>query len=169
MKYIATIDEQEFAIDVHANGQVFDISIEDFDQPIDCKRISQSQYSLLINGNSYLVNVQKNQTGFEVFFRNHPVKVFLKDEVDLLREKFGMGDIAAEMHGVVQAPIPGMVVQIAVKEGDSVEQDASLLVVEAMKMENEIKAPVAGLIKKIHVEQGQNIEKDAILLEIEPE
>lgn len=169
MKYIATIDDQEFAIDVHANGQVFDISVEDYERSIDCKRISPSRYSLLIDGKSYLMQVQKNQTGFEVFFHNQPVKVMIKDEVDLLREKFGMGDIAAEMHGVVQAPIPGMVVQIVVEEGQTVAQDAGLMVIEAMKMENEIKAPIAGNIKKIHVEQGQNIDKDAILIEIDPE
>lgn len=169
MNYVATIGEQEISIAITSNGQICDLSLTDSDTVIDCIRVAPSLYSVILDGKSYLLQVHKNQQGFEVLHRNQPVKVLLKDEVDLLREKYGMGDIAEEMHGMVQAPIPGLVVDIQVREGDFVEQGAGLMVLEAMKMENEITAPIAGEIWKIHVEEGQNIEKDTLLIEIEPE
>ena len=169
MKYVASIDDQDIAIDVDAEGQVCSMTVEGSSDDVDCVRISAASYSVIIAGKSYHLQVHQNQRGVEVLHRNRPVKVLLKDETDLLREKYGMGTIAAEMHGVIQAPIPGRVVRISVNEGDPVERGASLMVLEAMKMENEIKADIAGRIDKIHVDEGQNIEKDTILIEIEPE
>jgi acetyl/propionyl-CoA carboxylase alpha subunit len=58
----------------------------------------------------------------------------------------------------VKAQMPGKIVRVMVKEGDQVEKGASLIVMEAMKMENEIIAPADGKIKKISVEEGQPIE-----------
>ena len=63
----------------------------------------------------------------------------------------------------VKAPMPGLVLRIDVKEGESVEQNGLLLVMEAMKMENEIFAPVSGTVKKILVKQGDQLKADDVL------
>jgi pyruvate carboxylase subunit B len=59
--------------------------------------------------------------------------------------------------------MPGLVLRIDVKEGDQVEQNGLLLVMEAMKMENEIFAPVSGTVKKILVKQGDQLMADDVL------
>jgi len=59
--------------------------------------------------------------------------------------------------GVVTAPLPGVVSEVRVGLGDSVEAGAVLLVLEAMKMENEIYAPVDGVVREIYVEAGQQV------------
>jgi biotin carboxyl carrier protein len=63
----------------------------------------------------------------------------------------------------VKAPMPGLVLRINVKEGDSVNKNGLLLVMEAMKMENEIFAPVAGKVTKICVKQGDQLMADDVL------
>jgi pyruvate carboxylase subunit B len=63
----------------------------------------------------------------------------------------------------VKAPMPGLVLRIDVKEGDQVDQNGLILVMEAMKMENEIFAPVAGTISKIMVKQGDQLMADDVL------
>jgi pyruvate carboxylase subunit B len=63
----------------------------------------------------------------------------------------------------VKAPMPGLVLRIDVKEGDQVEQNGLLLVMEAMKMENDIFAPVSGTVKKILVKQGDQLMADDVL------
>ena len=63
----------------------------------------------------------------------------------------------------VKAPMPGLVLRIGVKEGDQVQQNGLILVMEAMKMENEIFAPVSGTIKKILVKQGDQLMADDVL------
>ncbi|HBX64693.1 MAG TPA: acetyl-CoA carboxylase biotin carboxyl carrier protein subunit, partial [Balneolaceae bacterium] len=52
-------------------------------------------------------------------------------------------------------------------EGDEVEQDQPLVILEAMKMENELKAPISGTIASISAEVGQSLEKNSPILEIE--
>ncbi len=67
----------------------------------------------------------------------------------------------------VKAPMPGLVLRIDAKEGDTVEENGLILVMEAMKMENEIFAPVSGVIKKILVKQGDQLMADDVLAVIE--
>jgi len=63
----------------------------------------------------------------------------------------------------VKAPMPGLVLRIEAKEGDQVQQNGLILIMEAMKMENEIFAPVSGTIKKILVKQGDQLMADDVL------
>ncbi|MEW5785329.1 MAG: biotin/lipoyl-containing protein [Bacillota bacterium] len=58
---------------------------------------------------------------------------------------------------VVPAPMPGSIVNVSVKTGDTVEEDAVLLILEAMKMENEITAPKAGQVVQVLVEKGATV------------
>ncbi|MBN2860253.1 MAG: biotin/lipoyl-binding protein [Sphaerochaetaceae bacterium] len=67
----------------------------------------------------------------------------------------------------VRAPMPGLVLRIDVKEGDQVEENSVLLVMEAMKMANEIFAPVKGVVKQILVKQGDQLMADDVLAIIE--
>ena len=69
-------------------------------------------------------------------------------------------------HGVIVAPMPGRVMSLRVRRGDSVRAGQPLLMLEAMKMENEIAAPTAGTIKEIWVEQGTSVNRGQRLLEI---
>ena len=65
------------------------------------------------------------------------------------------------------APMPGMIVRIAVDVGDTVTAGQGLIVMEAMKMENELRATTAGTVKAILAREGTAVEKGAILLELE--
>jgi len=69
--------------------------------------------------------------------------------------------------GIVQAPMPGLVVRVAVTEGQHVAAGAELVVVEAMKMENQLRAPRAGVVVKVHVAAGAAVEKGAPLVTVE--
>lgn len=66
--------------------------------------------------------------------------------------------------GVVKAPMPGMVVRVAVAAGQEVEAGAGLVVVEAMKMENELRASRKSVIERVHVSAGQKVEKGEVLV-----
>lgn len=68
--------------------------------------------------------------------------------------------------GVVKAPMPGMVVRVAVAVGDRVQAGQGLVVLEAMKMENELKAPAAGVVQEVLARPGTAVEKGAVLVRI---
>jgi len=67
----------------------------------------------------------------------------------------------------VRATLPGLVVAVAVAEGDEVEEGATLLTIEAMKMQNEVRSPRAGRIATITAEVGRPVAAGAELLRIE--
>ena len=67
----------------------------------------------------------------------------------------------------VDAPLPGTIFKLNVKEGDSVKKGQTILILEAMKMENNILAEKDGVINKIHVAEGDAVLQGDILVEIE--
>lgn len=68
----------------------------------------------------------------------------------------------------IQAPIPGVILDILVSEGDSVSAGDDVILMEAMKMENRIQATRPGSVAKIHVRKEESVQQDDVLLEIEP-
>ncbi len=67
----------------------------------------------------------------------------------------------------LRAPMPGLIVQLRVKVGDTVTAGAGLVVMEAMKMENELRTLAAGKVRAVHVTVGAAVEKGALLVELE--
>jgi propionyl-CoA carboxylase alpha chain len=65
----------------------------------------------------------------------------------------------------VRCPMPGLVVSIAVGEGQEIKAGETLAVVEAMKMENVLRADRDGVVKKIHARTGDTLPVDAVILE----
>ena len=67
----------------------------------------------------------------------------------------------------VKATLPGLVVAVAVGEGDEVAEGDSLLTIEAMKMQNEVRAPRAGRVIEVSVAPGRTVATGALLLRLE--
>ena len=66
----------------------------------------------------------------------------------------------------VEAPMPGTILRIDVKAGDSVNEGDVLCILEAMKMENEIVAPASGTVASINVNQGQSVNSGDLLVSL---
>ena len=90
----------------------------------------------------------------------------LDERTRAIRELSGAGKQATGPAPLL-APMPGMIVRIAVQVGDTVEPGQSLVVMEAMKMENELRATSAGRVKAVLAQPGTAVEKGAVLLELE--
>jgi biotin carboxyl carrier protein len=74
-------------------------------------------------------------------------------------------EVAAATAASVKAPIPGLIVAIAVKEGENVKQGQELCTLEAMKMKNSIRAPRAGVIASIRVSVGDHVKHSQALMD----
>lgn len=72
----------------------------------------------------------------------------------------------AQDTGTVTAPLPGVIIAVNVKAGDSVKAGQTVAVLEAMKMENEIEAPSAGTVTAVHVAQGESVLEGASIITI---
>lgn len=69
--------------------------------------------------------------------------------------------------GQLMAPMPGKLVALLVQEGDTVQEQQVVCVVESMKIQIEIKSPLKGIVKKIYKKQGQSLSNSDIIVEIE--
>ncbi len=68
--------------------------------------------------------------------------------------------------GFIKSPLPGVILNVHVKEGEQVKVGAKLITLEAMKMENNINADKDGIIKSIKVKQGDSVLEGDVLIEI---
>lgn len=68
--------------------------------------------------------------------------------------------------GQLSSPMPGKIVKLLVKEGDSVAEGQPLVIMEAMKMQNELKSTSAGTVTKVHVQEGATVETGAPLVDL---
>lgn len=75
----------------------------------------------------------------------------------------------ADESGDVLAPMPGTVLEVLVSEGDQVERNQTVMVMESMKMELLITTPRNGIVRRIPVQPGQQVERGMRLLELAPE
>ncbi len=127
--------------------------------------LSDACFSLLLEGRSLPVVVEELPGGrLRVTARGRRAEVRVKDEQDLLLERFGMagGSTAAERE--VRAPMPGLVLSVQVEAGQTVRKGDTLLVLEAMKMENELRAPGEAVVASVHVAPGDAVGKNALLV-----
>ena len=67
---------------------------------------------------------------------------------------------------MVEAPLPGVIIEVSVKEGQAVKAGQKVAVLEAMKMENEIQAECDGTVTAIHVAKGDQVVEGSKLISI---
>ncbi len=78
----------------------------------------------------------------------------------------GIDITAGKKVNYIKAPMPGLVLNVAVAEGQAIKKGDPILVLEAMKMENVIKAPADGAIRKISVNKGDKVEKNQVMVSL---
>ena len=103
--------------------------------------------------------------GFALAYRGVEAKAYVYTEREAGYARLMPAKKAADTGKQVLCPMPGLVVSIAVKEGQEVKAGETVAVVEAMKMENVLRAEIDGTVKKIHAKPGDSLAVDAVILE----
>lgn len=94
-------------------------------------------------------------------------QVVINTPLDQLIKEMGLSLGSVQTDDEVYAPMPGIILEVHVKEGDSVSQGDYLCVLEAMKMENALTAPRDGIIKSANISEGDTVDKGKLLIEFE--
>lgn len=148
------------------NGSLF---LEGEETPYDLRELKAGSYHLLLDGVSYSFEVISSDTVAKkhVFRLNgKKVTVQLEDRYDALLKELGMDASSAKKTDHLKAPMPGLVVEVSVKEGQQISKGDTLVILEAMKMENALKSVADAVVKKINVQKGQAVEKNVVLVEL---
>lgn len=135
----------------------------------DIIKMPNGGYNLLLDNKSYSIQVQhKNpSTGdISLLINGRSVDAKLQNKLAELLKSMGMESGKKKLKEL-KAPMPGLVLDVLVKSGDTVVAGQELLVLEAMKMENAIKSPQDGVIGEISIHKQDKVEKNQILLSFE--
>lgn len=168
-RYLVEVDGQEYDIELDYRHDAFVATING--ESVDLRRhhIAENRSVLLLDGNSVEVDVRtKGEYGERlVFMKGIEVPVTIENyQLAQLRKRAGMGGPGA-VDKTINAPMPGLVIDVKVKAGDDVKKGQALLIIEAMKMENVMKAPADGVVKSVNTEAGKSVEKNDKLIELE--
>jgi biotin carboxyl carrier protein len=106
----------------------------------------------------------KKQT-IEIEGENYFVEI--KDELDQVLDQMGFDKAGGKHIKEIKAPMPGLVLEIAVTEGQEVKEGDKILILVAMKMENSIMIHADARIKRIAVNVDQAVEKGQVLVELD--
>ncbi|MGL4779835.1 MAG: biotin/lipoyl-containing protein [Bacteroidales bacterium] len=139
------------------------------------------EFKFIINGNEYKVaidNVEDNIAQVEV--NGTPYTVEMEKVAKKLKpvsrpaaapkttagEPVVTRQSAASSPGAVKSPLPGVILDVTVKVGDTVKVGQKIAVLEAMKMENNINADKAGVVKEVKVNKGDSVLEGADIVVI---
>lgn len=73
---------------------------------------------------------------------------------------------ATRVEGAITAPMPGLILTLKVKEGESVQAGQALLVMEAMKMESAVTAPYSGTVARLYVREADSVSEGDLLVDL---
>ena len=136
----------------------------------DCALLPNGTYHIILNNQSIaaeVVDVDYNNKSVNLLLDNQKFSVQVEDDFDLLLSKMGMDKKASDKVSEIKSPMPGLVLEIKVKEGDEVKAGEALMVLEAMKMENVIASPNDGIVAKVEVDVQEKVDKNHILIRFE--
>ncbi len=164
MIYTAIVGDQVVEIEI---GQGGEMKVDGVPHCVDLRCIDGfSLFSLIIDNRSHEVLVERQEGDYQVLLAGEMHKVRVEDERTRALAKVKRPQKALKGEMVVRAPMPGLVVAVPVKLGDSVRAGQGVVILEAMKMENELRAPRNGVVQSVRVSQGDAVEQGQSLLVI---
>ena len=118
-----------------------------------------------LDGTAVAAHVRMIPNGFELAHRGVEAKAFVYTEREAAYARLMPVKTLSASEKSVRCPMPGLIVSVAVAEGQEVKAGETLAVVEAMKMENILRAERDGTIKNIRVKPGDSVAVDAVIME----
>ncbi len=139
-------------------------------EQLDLVKINPTHFHLLQNNVSFKIGVLQtdysNKT-LKVSVNGNTYEVKIADAYDQQVKKMGLLAVSAQKINSIKAPMPGLIIDVMVKEGQEIKEGTPLLVLSAMKMENIILSQGDGIIKSIAVAINDAVEKGQLIIEME--
>lgn len=159
------------------NNKHYKVKVNDFVFTFDKNEIEKAD---LIQKSPEIFNLIKNHRSLNIQLLESDIsgkhawvevdgetfEIEIKDELDQMLDKMGFSTVSTRHIKEIKAPMPGLVINIAVKEGQEVKEGDRILILEAMKMENSIMIHANATIKRIAVTAGQPVDKGQVLVEL---
>jgi biotin carboxyl carrier protein len=165
MKYTAIIDGDRLEIElIRADDKVIEAETGGRKYILDVRAVEPGVYWLQWQNRSIEISLTPNGDAYAVSMAGKRINVEVIDARAALRKAAHQGQIGTVE---LRAPMPGKVVKMLVSEGDPVETNQGLVVIEAMKMQNEIKSPKKGIVRRLGVKEMAAVNAGDLLVIVE--
>lgn len=164
MAYIVKVDEKEYKVEIKKESNNLKIQLDD--KEFQCEIVSgdtDSQLTLIIDNKPYSIFLDSDSR-ILVNGEEYVTEVIDEQIQKLIK---ATPEATHKKEVTITAQMPGLIIEVEVKEGDKITAGQGLIVVEAMKMQNEMNAPRDGIVKKVYVQKGQTVNNRDILIAIE--
>ena len=158
-------DDRRIALDVPEGTSAGTISIDGIESEAGWSRIGDHDYTLVLDGRVFDLSVSFHGDVCTVTGRGGAVELRISDPRRL--ESAPEVETGAAGLAQVRAEMPGKVVRVLVRPGDSVAFGQGLVVLEAMKMQNEIAAPKTGVVREVAAVEGKAVAAGDLLVSLE--
>jgi biotin carboxyl carrier protein len=142
-----TEEELSGADIIQTGPQMYHILADQKSVEVSGQTIDGKMLGLTVNGSDYTVEI--------------------RTPLDQMLDQMGFNAVNTRVVKEIRAPMPGLVLDISVKEGDQLTNGQRVVILEAMKMENSIVMHGEAVVKKVWVSRGQAVEKGQVLVELE--
>ena len=115
-----------------------------------------------------ILKENKTNQSFVIKINGEISTIRLIKQVEKAIEKLGIQKVNQKNINILKAPMPGLILDVVVKESEAVKKGDPVIILEAMKMENILTSPVDGIVKEVKVNPQQTVEKNNILIRFEP-
>ena len=170
MKLWVRIGSQEKQVEVEERDGAYEIKVDGDVRMVDCHSAGHRDYlSLIIDNKSHLVECaplrfEEGKYYANIYGRRYDLEV-LDERLRATRQV--ASTIKETGPYVISSPMPGLIVDVRVNVGDSVEAGSAVVIMEAMKMQNELITEVDGVVLAINVKTDDAVDSQIPLVEIE--
>ncbi len=171
LEFSLKMDGENYAVVVYPEkGGRSEVIIADHTYHVEIPHLSENRITVKANEGIFNAYISHDNLGNAYVSCNGHTFNIHRDDL-LIREDVytGIDSPDGDSQGLIFTPMPGKVVKLNVKTGDSVSKGDVLLVVEAMKMENNVLAPRDGKIEKVNVRTGRMVDGSKPLVVMEQE
>jgi len=168
MRLWVTVEGRDAEVEFTTDGDRLLLEVEGRVVEADFRRLPDGEvYSLLIEGRSHEVRVTPAGTTLEVTLDGTMLPVEVRHPLEKALQSARVAGPAASGETIL-APMPGLVVAIKVKPGDTVAPGQAVAVVEAMKMQNELLARAGGVVTDVLVAERASVSSGQPLIRLRP-
>ena len=157
--YYASINDQpdtEFKVEILEDGPVKKVSVNGKVYEVDYNIGGDTIHSIIMNHKSHGVQITSlGNSSYEVRNKGDYFLVSVVDELKKMRLARSKSSVVGRQ--VITAQMPGVILKVYVKQGDTVKAGDPLCVLVAMKMENEIRSPMDGTVREVYVKDNDKM------------
>ena len=157
--YYATINDlsdTEFKVEILEDGPIKKVAVDGNIYDVDYNVGGDTIHSIILNNKSHGVQINSlGNSNYEVMNKGDYFLVNVIDELKKMRLARSKTQVIGRQ--VITAQMPGVILKVYVKQGDTVKAGDPLCVLVAMKMENEIRSPIDGTVKNVYIKDNDKM------------